>query len=119
MTVLFLLHAYETLFLIRERHGDRRRLEQLERARLAAELENMKGQLAPHFLFNCLATLAAELAPAQFFRVNRNFLAHAAAVRSFSSVGKGRLAVQLLPRPAGEVLVSQENAAAFRAWASR
>ncbi len=54
VTVLFLLHAYETLFLIRERHGDQRRLEQLDRARLAAELENMKGQLAPHFLFNCL-----------------------------------------------------------------
>jgi hypothetical protein len=59
VTVLFLLHAYETLFLIRERHGDQRRLEQLDRARLAAELENMKGQLAPHFLFNCLNTLAA------------------------------------------------------------
>jgi hypothetical protein len=59
VTVLFLLHAYETLFLIRERHGDRRRLEQLDRARLAAELETMKGQLAPHFLFNCLNTMAA------------------------------------------------------------
>jgi hypothetical protein len=59
VTVVFLLHAYETLFLIRERHGDQRRLEQLDRARLAAELENMKGQLAPHFLFNCLNTLAA------------------------------------------------------------
>lgn len=59
VTVLFLLHAYETLFLIRERHGDQRRLEHLERARLQAELENMKGQLAPHFLFNCLNTLAA------------------------------------------------------------
>jgi hypothetical protein len=59
VTVLFLLHAYETLFLIRERHGDQRRLENLERARLQAELENMKGQLAPHFLFNCLNTLSA------------------------------------------------------------
>lgn len=59
VTVLFLLHAYETLFLIRERHGDRHRLEQLDRARLAAELETMKGQLAPHFLFNCLNTMAA------------------------------------------------------------
>lgn len=59
ITVLFLLHAYETLYLIRERHGDRRRLEQLEHARLAAELETMKGQLAPHFLFNCLNTMAA------------------------------------------------------------
>ena len=66
-----------------------------------------------------LATLSAELAPAQFFRVNRNYLVHAAAVKSFSSLGKGRLTVQLLPRPADEVLVSQETAAAFRQWAGR
>lgn len=59
VTVLFLLHAYETLFLIRERHSDQHRLADLERARLAAELESMKSQLAPHFLFNCLNTLAA------------------------------------------------------------
>lgn len=59
VTVLFLLHAYETLFLIRERHTDARRMEQLERARLQSELAGMKGQLAPHFLFNCLNTLAA------------------------------------------------------------
>lgn len=66
-----------------------------------------------------LATLATDLAPAQFFRLNRNFLAHASAVKNFSSVGKGRLAVQLVPRPADEVLVSQENAADFRAWVGR
>lgn len=66
-----------------------------------------------------LTALAGELDPAQFFRVNRNYLAHASAVKSFSSVGKGRLTVQLLPRPADEVLVSQENAADFRAWAGR
>ncbi len=66
-----------------------------------------------------LATLATELSPAQFFRVNRNYLAHVAAVKSFSSVGKGRLSVQLLPRPTEEILVSQENASAFRAWAGR
>ena len=66
-----------------------------------------------------LTALAGELDPAQFFRVNRNYLAHAAAVKSFASVGKGRLAVQLSPRPAEEVLVSQETAADFRAWAGR
>ena len=66
-----------------------------------------------------LATLAAELGPAQFFRLNRNCLAYIAAVKSFTSVGKGRLSVQLVPRPADEVIVSQENAAAFRAWAGR
>ncbi len=66
-----------------------------------------------------LTTLAHELPAAHFFRLNRTLLAHIAAVKSFSSVGKGRLSVQLVPRPADEVLVSQENAAAFRAWAGR
>jgi DNA-binding LytR/AlgR family response regulator len=66
-----------------------------------------------------LTVLAGELDPAQFFRVNRNYLVHAAAVKSFSPVGKGRLAVQLAPRTAEEVQVSQENAADFRAWAGR
>lgn len=66
-----------------------------------------------------LTTLAGELDPAQFFRANRNYLVHASAVKSFASVGKGRLAVQLQPRPAEEVLVSQETAANFRTWAGR
>jgi len=64
-----------------------------------------------------LTALAGELG--EFFRVNRNYLVHASAVKSFSSVGKGRLVVQLQPRTPEEVQVSQENAADFRAWAGR
>jgi hypothetical protein len=93
VTVLFLLHAYETLFLIRERHGDQRRLEQLDRARLAAELENMKGQLAPHFLFNCLNTLSAliERDPAAAAEFN----AHLADVTRYLLTQKNRDLVPL------------------------
>lgn len=63
-----------------------------------------------------LATLAAGLEESEFFRLNRNFLARASAIRGFSTVGKGRLAVEIQPRSPGEVVVSQENGAAFRAW---
>ena len=93
VTVLFLLHAYETLFLIRERHGDQRRLEHLERARLQVELENMKGQLAPHFLFNCLNTLAAliESDPATAAEFN----AHLADVTRYLLTQKNRDLVPL------------------------
>ncbi|MBS0658892.1 MAG: response regulator transcription factor [Verrucomicrobia bacterium] len=66
-----------------------------------------------------LGGLADELDPAQFFRLNRNYLARASAVKSFASVGKGRLEVQLQPRPSESVVVSQENGAAFRAWVER
>lgn len=93
VTVIFLLHAYETLFLIRERHGDQRRLEQLDRARLQAELENMKGQLAPHFLFNCLNTLSAliERDP----RAAAEFNAHLADVTRYLLAQKDRDLVPL------------------------
>ncbi len=75
---------------------------------------------AERFLVNDpLATLEAELAPTEFFRLNRTLLAHIAAVRSFRSIGKGRLAVQLHPATAEEAQVAQERAADFRAWAGR
>lgn len=63
-----------------------------------------------------LAALEAELDPREFFRLNRNYLARASAVKSFASVGKGRLVVQLSPRTPEEVVVSQERGAEFRTW---
>lgn len=55
--VLFVTHAYETLFLIRERESDMLRLARLERARVQSELAALKAQVDPHFLFNSLNTL--------------------------------------------------------------
>jgi two-component system, LytTR family, response regulator len=62
-----------------------------------------------------LAELEAEL-DAEFFRVNRQYLVHAASVAGFRPHVKGKLLVELQPPSAGEVIVSQENAARFRAW---
>ena len=56
--VIFVTHAYETVFLIKERQSDRLAFEQLERARVEAELEMLKSQLDPHFMFNSLNTLS-------------------------------------------------------------
>lgn len=66
-----------------------------------------------------LAELEGELDPAQFFRANRQLLVAATAVARFVPAGKGRLKVELRPALgalAGDVLVSQERAAAFKAW---
>lgn len=56
--VIFVTHAYETVFLIKERQTDLLAFEQLERARVEAELEILKSQIDPHFMFNSLNTLA-------------------------------------------------------------
>jgi DNA-binding LytR/AlgR family response regulator len=63
-----------------------------------------------------LAELEATLDPASFFRVNRQYLVAASSVEGFRPHLKGKLQVSLSPAPPGEVIVSQVNAARFRAW---
>ncbi len=56
--VVFVTHVYETVFLIKEREADAVRVERLERARTEVQLESLRAQVDPHFLFNSLNTLA-------------------------------------------------------------
>lgn len=63
-----------------------------------------------------LGDLAGALDPARFFRLNRKYLANIDAVERFRPHDKGRVLVVLVPPVSEEVTVSQENAAAFRAW---
>jgi DNA-binding LytR/AlgR family response regulator len=63
-----------------------------------------------------LAELEPTLDPGRFFRVSRQVIVAATAIVRFRAAGKGRLLIELRPEAAGELLVSQERAAAFRAW---
>ena len=66
-----------------------------------------------------LAELESSLDPLDFFRLNRQYLACAAAIASFRPIGKGKLLVELTPKSRTEVIVSQERAGPFRAWLSQ
>lgn len=65
-----------------------------------------------------LHDLEAQLQPLGFFRLNRQYLAHPRAIRSFSSGGKGKIDVIFKADPSLAVTVSQERGQAFRQWLS-
>jgi len=56
--VIFITHVYETVFLVKQAESDQLKKEQLERARVEAELQALKNQIDPHFIFNSLNTLS-------------------------------------------------------------
>ena len=58
VAVVFITHVYETVFLVKETESEMIRNEQLERAKAEAELQALKNQIDPHFIFNSLNTLS-------------------------------------------------------------
>jgi hypothetical protein len=56
--VAIVTHAYETVFLLHDWESDRLRSARLEQQRLEAELESLRREADPHFLFNSLNVLA-------------------------------------------------------------
>jgi sensor histidine kinase YesM len=58
IAVIFITHVYETAFLVKETESEMVKNEQLEKAKAEAELEALKNQIDPHFIFNSLNTLS-------------------------------------------------------------
>jgi sensor histidine kinase YesM len=58
IAVLFIVHVYETVFLVKEAETEKVRRAQTEKAKAEAELEALKNQIDPHFIFNSLNTLS-------------------------------------------------------------
>jgi len=69
-----------------------------------------------HAVDASLAELEVQLDPQRFFRINRQVIVAATAVRGFRPSGKGRLELQLVPAATATLSVTQERAAAFREW---
>lgn len=72
--VAFIVHIYETVFLVKQAESDKLKKEQLERSKAEAELEALKNQVDPHFIFNSLNTLShlIEERPEKAKRFNDN-----------------------------------------------
>jgi hypothetical protein len=58
IVVLFIVHVYETVFLVKEAETEKVQRAQTEKAKAEAELEALKNQIDPHFIFNSLNTLS-------------------------------------------------------------
>ena len=72
-----------------------------------------------YLLDHSLAELEKQLDPQAFHRLNRKYLASRTAIGRIRALPKSRLDVELQPSVNEEVIVSQENAGAFKAWMSR
>jgi two-component system LytT family response regulator len=63
-----------------------------------------------------LSDLEKQLDPAQFYRVNRKYLVNLNAIKRIKAYAKSKLQLEIQPAPSEEIIISQENAAAFKAW---
>ncbi|UOQ71802.1 LytR/AlgR family response regulator transcription factor [Hymenobacter cellulosilyticus] len=63
-----------------------------------------------------LEQLESLLDPNQFFRLNRQYIAHLQAVQRLHPHFNGKLKLDLTPAPTEEVMVSKEKAGAFKSW---
>ena len=56
--VLFVTHVYETVFMLKEHQSEQLKNAELSRAKAEAELDALKNQIDPHFMFNSLNSLS-------------------------------------------------------------
>jgi DNA-binding LytR/AlgR family response regulator len=63
-----------------------------------------------------LAELEKETDPRHFYRVNRKFLVAVQAIKKIKAFAKSKLLVEVEPTVNEEIIISQENVAAFKEW---
>jgi DNA-binding LytR/AlgR family response regulator len=65
-----------------------------------------------------LADVEAMLDEKKFFRANRKYIVNADYITKFKSIDKSKINIEMLMTLNEEIIVSQENAAAFKKWIS-
>jgi two-component system LytT family response regulator len=77
-------------------------------------LVDAKGQ--KFILDQSLSEIESQVDPAAFYRVNRKFLVNMSAVKRIKVYPKSKLLLEIEPPVSEEVIISQENVAAFKSW---
>jgi two-component system LytT family response regulator len=63
-----------------------------------------------------LADIEKQLDTTQFYRVNRKYLVHLSAIKKIKVYPKSKLMIEVEPPVDEEIIISQENTAAFKEW---
>ena len=63
-----------------------------------------------------LADIETRLDPSQFYRVNRKYLINITAIKLMKTYSKGKLKLEVTPPVSEDIIVAQENVAAFKEW---
>jgi len=66
-----------------------------------------------------LSDLEKDLDQAVFFRINRQYLVNIHHIKRIRTLAKSKLLLELSPPAQEEVIISQENVAAFKEWAGK
>ena len=77
-------------------------------------IRNLQGQ--SFTIDQTLEQLEESLPSSEFFRLNRQIIAHRQAIRKVEADGTGRLLLQLSPAFSEEVSVSKKKAGVFKDW---
>jgi DNA-binding LytR/AlgR family response regulator len=63
-----------------------------------------------------LADIESQVDPAAFYRVNRKYLVNMSAIKRIKAYPKSKLLLEVTPLVTEDIIISQENAAAFKQW---
>ncbi|MBO9199696.1 MULTISPECIES: LytR/AlgR family response regulator transcription factor [Niastella] len=63
-----------------------------------------------------LADIETQVDPAVFYRVNRKYLVNMSAIKRIKAYPKSKLMLEIVPLVTEDIIISQENAAAFKQW---
>jgi len=80
-------------------------------------LVNKQG--AKYILDDSLSEVEAVLDPSTFYRINRKYLVNISAIERIRSYPKSKLQLELVPKVEEEIVIAQENVAAFKQWMNR